>query len=43
MIELQVVSLVIGVAFGAAAASLYHRLPKKRGARTTKKNDKKTA
>ena len=42
MIELQVVSLVIGVAFGAAVASLYHGLPKKRKGRTAKKNDKKT-
>ena len=35
MIELQVVSLVIGVAFGAVAASLYHRLPKKRQGKKT--------
>ena len=30
MIELQVVSLVIGVAFGAAVATVYLKLPKKR-------------
>ena len=41
MIELQVVSLIVGVLFGAGAATLYHKLPKKRQARTTKKNDKK--
>ena len=30
MIELQIVSLIVGVVFGAAVASLYHKLPKKR-------------
>ena len=30
MIELQVVSIIVGVLFGAVAASLYHKLPKKR-------------
>ena len=30
MIELQVVSLIVGAFWGAVFASLYHRLPKKR-------------
>ena len=30
MIELQVVSLIVGVLFGAGAATLYLKLPKKR-------------
>ena len=30
MIEFHAVSLIVGAAFGAAVASLYHRLPKKR-------------
>ena len=30
MIELQIVSLIVGVLVGAGAATLYHRLPKKR-------------
>ena len=36
MIELQVVSLIVGVVSGAAVASLYHKLPKKRKPRRTK-------
>ena len=30
MIEFHAVSLVLGVVFGAAVSSLYHKLPKKR-------------
>ena len=30
MIELQVVSLIVGALFGAVSASCYHKLPKKR-------------
>ena len=33
MIELQVVSLIVGALFGAGAATIYHRLPKKRNAK----------
>ena len=43
MIELQVVSLLIGALLGAAITSLYHNLPKKRRGKTPsarpKRND----
>ena len=35
MIEFHAVSLIVGAAFGAAVASLYHRLPKKRTRKKT--------
>lgn len=42
MIELQVVSLIVGALFGAASASLYHRLPKKRrGKKAIRKTEEK--
>ena len=39
MIELHGLSLIVGALFGAGAATIYHRLPKKRNA---KRNAKKT-